>query len=85
MQIADFVQARFGGAVTSIDWLIPVFEHTGIRTRRVCRPPHWYGEDHDLGDRNAAYIEAARARAAASNRPTTSASSSRITRQFHTS
>jgi alkylresorcinol/alkylpyrone synthase len=38
---------------------MPVFENTGIETRRVCRDLDWYDQDHSLGESSAAYIEAA--------------------------
>ncbi len=56
---AAFARARFGGAMPHLERLMPLFANTGITSRRLCRPPEWYGTDHGLDERNAAYIEAA--------------------------
>ena len=42
-----------------IDRLLPLFANTGIRTRRLCKPPEWYESNHELDEKNAAYIDAA--------------------------
>jgi len=44
-----------GGA----DWsrLLPVFDHGGIETRRLCMPLDWYAADHSFGERNGLYLE----------------------------
>jgi len=42
-----------------LDRLLPLFANTGIRTRRLCKPPEWYESDHGLEEKNAAYIESA--------------------------
>ena len=55
----DFARARFGQAIPHLDRLLPLFANTGIRTRRLCKPPEWYESDHGLDEKNAAYIEAA--------------------------
>lgn len=55
-------------AMPRLDRLLPLFANTGIRTRRICRPPAWYAEDHGLDDKNAAYIEAATALSAEAGR-----------------
>lgn len=39
--------------------LLPLFANTGIKSRRLCRPPEWYETEHSLEEKNAAYIEAA--------------------------
>jgi alkylresorcinol/alkylpyrone synthase len=38
---------------------MPIFEHTGIETRRICRPVEWYRHSHTLAESSAAYIDAA--------------------------
>ena len=58
-QAAAFARARFGRVIPRIDRLMPIFANTGIETRRLCRPPQWYDDDHGLDERNAVYIEAA--------------------------
>ena len=42
-----------------IERLMPLFTNTGIRSRRICKPPAWYETDHGLEEKNAAYIDAA--------------------------
>lgn len=54
-----FARATFGGGLPHLERLLPLFANTGIRTRRVCRPPEWYGQPHGLEEKNAAYIESA--------------------------
>jgi alkylresorcinol/alkylpyrone synthase len=54
-----FARARFEQGIPHIDRLLPLFANTGIRTRRLCKPPEWYESDHGLDEKNAAYIEAA--------------------------
>jgi alkylresorcinol/alkylpyrone synthase len=54
-----FARARFGEGIPHLDRLLPLFANTGIRTRGLCKPPEWYGGDHGLEEKNAAYIEAA--------------------------
>ena len=41
------------------DWsrLLPVFDHGGIETRRLCMPLEWYAADHSFGERNERYLE----------------------------
>ncbi len=39
------------------DRLLSVFEHSAIRTRRVCMPLEWFGEDHTFAEKNALYLE----------------------------
>ena len=56
---AAFARARFGAAMPHIERLMPLFANTGIRSRRICKPPSWYETDHGLGEKNEAYIEAA--------------------------
>src|SRR3990172_7393108 len=56
---AEFARAWFGRAIPHIDRLMPVFANTGIKSRRLCRPPEWYGVDHGLDEKNEAYIDAA--------------------------
>ena len=55
----EFARSRFGQAMPHLDRLLPLFANTGIRTRRLCKPPEWYESDHGLDEKNAAYIEAA--------------------------
>jgi alkylresorcinol/alkylpyrone synthase len=55
---AAFARERFA-AMPHIDRLMPLFANTGIKSRRVCRPPEWYGASHGLDEKNAAYIESA--------------------------
>ncbi|HEU4724126.1 MAG TPA: 3-oxoacyl-[acyl-carrier-protein] synthase III C-terminal domain-containing protein [Candidatus Eisenbacteria bacterium] len=40
------------------DWsrLLPVFDHGGIETRRLCMPLEWYAADHTFGERNEHYL-----------------------------
>jgi alkylresorcinol/alkylpyrone synthase len=63
-----FARAHFGSALPNIDRLIPLFANTGIRTRHISQPPEWYLTEHDLGERNRAYIESATALCAAAGR-----------------
>jgi len=63
-----FARSRFGQAMPHIDRLLPLFANTGIRSRRLCKPPEWYESDHGLDEKNTAYIEAATALCAAAGR-----------------
>ena len=63
----EFARTRFA-SMPHIDRLMPLFANTGIKTRRVCRPPEWYGEPHGLDEKNAAYIESATELCAAAGR-----------------
>lgn len=56
---AAFARETFGPSVPGISRLMPVFENTGIETRRVYKDLSWYRSDHTLADSSAAYIEAA--------------------------
>ena len=56
---AAFARETFGPSMPGIARLMPVFENTGIETRRVCKDIEWYRQDHTLADSSAAYIEAA--------------------------
>ena len=56
---AAYARQTFGPAMRGIERLMPVFENSGIETRRVCKDLGWYQEDHTLADSSAAYIEAA--------------------------
>jgi alkylresorcinol/alkylpyrone synthase len=49
------------------DWerLLPVFDHGGIETRRLCMPLEWYVEEHSFGERNDRYLEHGESLAAA--------------------
>lgn len=49
------------------DWerLLPVFDHGGIETRRLCMPLDWYVEEHSFGERNDRYLEHGESLAAA--------------------
>jgi len=42
-----------------LERLMPVFENSGIATRRICQPVDWYQRSHSLAESSAAYIEAA--------------------------
>ena len=55
----EFARARFGERIPHLDRLLPLFANTGIRTRRLCKPPEWYESDHGLDEKNSAYIESA--------------------------
>ena len=44
-------------AMPRLDRLLPLFANTGIRTRRICRPPAWYAEDHGLDEKNELILE----------------------------
>lgn len=55
----DFAREMFGRGHAHIERLLPIFDNSGIRTRYFCRPPEWYGIDHDPQERNAAFIESA--------------------------
>ena len=57
--VAAFARAQFGPAMPRLERLMPVFTNTGIKTRHFCQPPVWYETDHELGEKNEAYIEAA--------------------------
>lgn len=46
-------------AMPHLERLLPLFANTGIRSRRICRPPDWYTAEHGLDEKNAAYIDAA--------------------------
>src|SRR6476661_447820 len=56
---AAYARETFGPAISNIGRLMPVFENTGIETRRVYKNLDWYRHDHTLADTSAAYIEAA--------------------------
>lgn len=56
---AAFARETFKGTISHLERLMPVFENTGIETRRVCMPVEWYEHSHTLAESSAAYIEAA--------------------------
>ena len=63
-----FARAHFADSLPNIDRLLPLFANTGIRSRRLSQPPEWYLVEHDLGERNRAYIESATALCATAGR-----------------
>lgn len=67
-EAAAFARAQFAGGLPHIDRLMPLFANTGIQTRRLCRPPAWYGDAHGHEEKNAAYIESATDLCAAAGR-----------------
>lgn len=56
---AAFARGTFAGSIPHLERLMPVFENTGIETRRICMPVEWYDRSHTLAESSAAYIEAA--------------------------
>lgn len=56
---AEFARRTFGPRMPQLERLMPIFENTGIETRRTCRPLPWYDESHTLAENSSAYIEAA--------------------------
>lgn len=67
-QATAFARSHFGDALPNIDRLLPLFANTGIKTRRISQPHQWYLVEHDLGERNRAYIENATALCATAGR-----------------
>ncbi len=59
--LATLLSNGSGGGESNGDWsrLLPVFDHGGIETRRLCMPLEWYAADHSFGERNEHYIEQA--------------------------
>ncbi len=57
-QVKEFARQLFRDVLREDDArLIAVFDHAGIRSRNVCMPLEWFGEDHDFGEKNALYVE----------------------------
>ena len=56
---AAFARDTFGSTVPHLERLMPIFENTGIETRRTCRPGEWYASSHTLAESSAVYIDAA--------------------------
>ena len=59
--LASLLAAGAPGEEPGTDWsrLLPVFDHGGIETRRLCMPLEWYAADHTFGERNDLYLELA--------------------------
>jgi len=57
--LASLLAAEAPGEEPGADWsrLLPVFDHGGIETRRLCMPLDWYAADHSFGERNDRYLE----------------------------
>jgi alkylresorcinol/alkylpyrone synthase len=58
-EAAAFAAMLFRGRLDRIDSLLPIFANAGIRTRYFAKPPEWFREPHDLGQKNRDYIESA--------------------------
>ena len=56
---AAFARDAFGSTIPHLERLMPIFENTGIETRRTCRPADWYARSHTLAESSVAYIDAA--------------------------
>ena len=54
-----FAKELFSRSFQDIQRLLPLFEHTGIETRRFSRPRSWFEKEHTLAEKNRAYIEMA--------------------------
>jgi alkylresorcinol/alkylpyrone synthase len=63
--VLDQAEARerarvlFGARTALFDRLAPVFDNSGIRTRRTAMPLEWYLQPQDWPSRSRAYLEAA--------------------------
>ncbi|MEK7316898.1 MAG: 3-oxoacyl-[acyl-carrier-protein] synthase III C-terminal domain-containing protein [Candidatus Eisenbacteria bacterium] len=57
--LASLLASGAPGESPGADWsrLLPVFDHGGIETRRLCMPLEWYAADHTFGERNDRYLE----------------------------
>ncbi len=55
----DFARAVFGRHLPDTDRLLEVFLNSGIETRYFSRPLEWFAQEHDLADKNGAYIDSA--------------------------
>jgi alkylresorcinol/alkylpyrone synthase len=57
--LASLLSDSRAGDDPGADWsrLLPVFDHGGIETRRLCMPLDWYAADHSFGERNDRYLE----------------------------
>ena len=51
--------ALFAGRHSEFERLLPVFENTGIRTRRSVRPLSWFQAAHGWPDRTESYLDGA--------------------------
>jgi alkylresorcinol/alkylpyrone synthase len=58
---ADLTRELFQENYADIDRLLRVFQNGEIQTRHFCVPLEWFGQQHDLEERNALYIELATA------------------------
>lgn len=58
-EVAAEAHAVFAHRYEEYEYIAPVFEHAGIRTRHAVRPMSWYVEPRGWPERTAAYLEAA--------------------------
>ncbi|HQZ39653.1 MAG: hypothetical protein IT180_03845 [Acidobacteria bacterium] len=56
---AEYARRTFGPLHQNVARLMPIFDHAGVETRRVCQPVEWYEVDHTLGEISEAYVAAA--------------------------
>ncbi len=56
---ANLTKELFKESFSDIDRLLRVFQNGEIQTRHFCVPLDWFGQPHDLEERNSLYIELA--------------------------
>ena len=56
---AAYARETFAATNPRLDRLMPVFQNSGIETRRICQPVEWYQHSHSLAESSAAYIDVA--------------------------
>ena len=50
-----FARKLFSSAKIDIDRMLPVFDHTQIKTRHFCVPPEWFDREHSFAEKNETY------------------------------
>lgn len=57
----SFAARLFAGNLADVERLLPLFNHSGIRTRYFSAPIDWFGQPHSLEEKNNLYIQSATA------------------------
>ncbi|MCD8193875.1 MAG: hypothetical protein LUD74_04885, partial [Tannerellaceae bacterium] len=55
-EIKEYANRMFGSSFPEVERMLPVFDHTGIRMRNLCRPLDYYYEPRSFRERNLDYI-----------------------------
>lgn len=57
--IKEFAASLFCSGTAHLDRLLPVFDHSHIRTRHFAQPLSWYAERHSFAEANTQYTQTA--------------------------